>query len=78
MGLRNYRQRADETLWEYIQCFFMKHNELSNVMDSDVINAFIYGMACEVLVHALAHETPRTMKELLDVATQYATDKEGI
>jgi hypothetical protein len=53
VGLRNYRQRADETLWEYIECFSKKRNELSNVMDSDVINAFICGTACEALVHAL-------------------------
>jgi hypothetical protein len=35
-------------------------------------------MTCEPLVHALGCETPRTMRELLDVATQYATGEEVI
>ena len=67
--LYNYRQRADETLREYIQCFSKKHNELPNITDANVINAFICGTNYEALVHALGHETPRMTWELLDVAT---------
>ena len=43
-----------------------------------MINAFIYGMSSEALVHALSHRTPRTTWELLDVTTQYATGKEAV
>ena len=67
--LHNFRQRADDTLREYIQRFSTKHNELPNITDTDMINAFIYGMTCEALVHALGHETSRTLRELLDIAT---------
>jgi DeoR/GlpR family transcriptional regulator of sugar metabolism len=35
-----------------------------------VINTFICcGTTCEALVHVLGRETPRTTRELLDVAT---------
>jgi hypothetical protein len=43
-----------------------------------VINAFIYGTTCEALIHTLGCETPRTMRELLDIATQYAIGKEAV
>ena len=52
----------------------MKHNELQNITDADMINAFICGMTCE----ALGHETLRTTRELLNVTTQYATDEQAI
>jgi hypothetical protein len=76
--LRNCRQRANETLQEYIQCFSKKHNELPNITDADMINAFIYGMTYEALVHMLGCETPRMTRELLDVTTQYATSEEAV
>ena len=43
-----------------------------------MINAFTCRMTYEALVHALSHETPRTMRELLDVATKYATTEEAV
>ena len=67
--LCNYRQRADETLLDYIQCFSKKRNELTNITDTNMINAFIYATTYEALVHTLGRETPRTTQELLDVAT---------
>jgi hypothetical protein len=76
--LRNCRQRANETLQEYIQCFSKKHNEIPNIIDADMINAFIYGMTYVALVHMLSCETPRTTRELLDVTTQYATSEEAV
>jgi hypothetical protein len=76
--LLNCRQRSNETLREYIQRFSKKHNELPNIADADVINAFIYGTTCEALVPVLSRETPRMTWELLDIATQYATGEEAI
>jgi hypothetical protein len=35
-------------------------------------------MTCEELIHALGRETPRMMRELLDVATQYAIGEEAV
>ena len=43
-----------------------------------MINAFIYGTTYEALVHALSRETPCMMRELLDVAAQYATSEETV
>ena len=43
-----------------------------------MINAFIYGMTYEVLIHALGRETPCMMRELLDVTTQYAIGEEAV
>jgi hypothetical protein len=69
---------ADKTLREYIQCFAKKHNELPNITNTDVINAFICGMTCEAPVHVLSRETPCMMRELLDITTQYVTDEEVV
>jgi hypothetical protein len=76
--LHNCRQRPNETLWQYIQRFSKKCNELPNIIDADVINAFICGMTYDALVHALGRETSRTMQELLDITTQYTTGKEAV
>jgi hypothetical protein len=43
-----------------------------------VFNAFICGMTCEALIHALGRETQCTMWELLDVTTQYAISEEAV
>jgi hypothetical protein len=43
-----------------------------------MINAFMCGMTCEALVHALSHKTPCIMRKVLDVATQYATSEEAV
>ena len=46
-----------EALQKYIQRFSKKRNELPNITNADVINAFICGTTCEALVHVLGHET---------------------
>ena len=35
-------------------------------------------MTCEALIHTLSRETPRTIRELLDITTQYATGEEVV
>jgi hypothetical protein len=42
-----YRQSSDETLRKYVQRFSKKRNELPNITDADVINAFTYGTTYE-------------------------------
>ena len=51
--LKNYRQKADETLRGYIRRFSRQCTELPNVVDADVIGAFLSGTTCESLVKAL-------------------------
>jgi hypothetical protein len=53
-------------------------HELPSVADVDVISAFYDGMTCRILVHELSHEQPKTTKELLDIATRHASNKEEV
>ena len=75
--LKNYRQKAGETLRGYIRCFSRQCNKLPNVADADVIGAFLSGMTCEFLVHKLGRKGPPT-KELLDIATSHASGEEAV
>jgi phosphoglucomutase len=54
------------------------YNELPNVVDIDVIRAFLSGTTCESLVHKLGRNHPRTTKELLNIATSHASGEEVI
>ena len=76
--LKNYRQKADETLCGYIRRFSRQCNELPDVTDTDVIGAFLSRITCESLVHKLGHKDPRTTKELLDIATNHASGEEVV
>ena len=76
--LKNYLQKARETLRGYIRCFSWQCNELPNVADADVIGAFLSRTTCESLVHKLGHKGPRTTKELLDIATSHALGEEVV
>ena len=73
--LKNYCQKADETLRGYIRCFSRQCNELPNVTDDDMIGAFLSGTTYESLVHKLGRKGPRTTKELLDITTSHASEK---
>jgi inhibitor of KinA sporulation pathway (predicted exonuclease) len=46
-----------------------KRNELPNITNADMINAFICNMTYEALIHMLSRKTPRTTQELLDITT---------
>jgi hypothetical protein len=43
-----------------------------------VINVFICGITYEALIHTLGRKTSRTMREFLDITTQYAIGKEAV
>ena len=76
--LKNCRQKAGETLREYIRRFSRQCNELPNVADADAIGAFLSGTTCKSLVHKLGRRSPRTTKELLDIATSHASGEEAV
>ena len=76
--LKNYQQKAGETLCGYIRRFSWQCNELPNVTDVDVIGVFLSGTTYESLVHKLGHKGPQTTKELLNVATSHALGKEAV
>ena len=51
--LKNCWQKAGETLRGYIRRFSQQCNELPNIVDTDVIGAFLSGTTYESLVHKL-------------------------
>jgi hypothetical protein len=76
--LRSYRQQPGESLREYIQRFSKQRTELPNIIDSDVIGAFLAGTTCRDLVSKLGHKTPTRASELMDVATKFALGQEAV
>jgi hypothetical protein len=48
------------------------------VTDADVIRAFLVGTTCKELVHELGCKGPHTTRELLDIATNFASDEEAV
>ena len=63
---------------DYIQRFSKQCNSLPGVVDADVIGAFLSGMHCKTLVHKLGCQKLRTTHELLEIATNHASDEEAI
>jgi hypothetical protein len=48
------------------------------VIDADVVGAFLAGTTCKELVHELGRKGPCTTRELLDIATNFASGKEAV
>jgi hypothetical protein len=48
------------------------------VTDADVIGAFLTGTTCKELIHKLGRKGPRTTRELLDIATNFASGEEAV
>ena len=76
--LKNYQQKVGKTLCGYIRCFSWPCNELANIVDTNIIGAFLFGTTCESLVHKLGCKGPQTTKELIDITTSHASGKEAV
>jgi hypothetical protein len=72
-ALRSCRQQPGESLRDYIRRFSKQRTELPNVIDSDVIGAFLAGTTCRDLVSKLGRKTPTRASELMDIATKFAS-----
>jgi hypothetical protein len=68
----------DETLHEYIQRFSWQCTELPHVTNTNVVGAFLAGTTYKELVHELGHKGPHTTRELLDIATNFASSEEAV
>jgi hypothetical protein len=71
--LKNCRQKPGESIHDYIRRFSKECNAVPNVADADVIGAFLSGTTCISLVHKLGRKGLRTIKELLDIATNHTS-----
>ena len=58
--------------------FSQRCNSLPNVVDADVISAFLSRMTYESLIHKLGCLKPHTTHDLLDVATNHASGEEVV
>jgi hypothetical protein len=64
--------RPGESLRDYIRRFSKQRTELPNIIDSDVIGAFLAGTTCRDLVSKLGRKTPTRASELMDITTKFA------
>jgi hypothetical protein len=48
------------------------------VTDADVVGAFLAGTTYKELIHELGRKGPRTTRELLDIATNFASGEEAV
>jgi hypothetical protein len=76
--LRSCRQQPGESLREYIRRFSKQSTELPNITDSDVIGEFLAGTTCRDLVSKLGRKTPTKARELMDIATKFASGQEAV
>ena len=76
--LKSCQQEPNESLWDYIRRFSKRCNFFPDVIDVDVISAFLSGTTYESLIHKLGYVKPRTTRDLLDVATNHASGKEAV
>jgi hypothetical protein len=75
--LRSCKQKPGESLRDYIRRFSKQRTELPNIIDSDVVMAFLSGTTCKELVRELGRNTPIATNELMDIITNYAAGEEA-
>ena len=78
MDLKSCQQEPNESLRDYICRFSKWCNSVPNVVDADIISAFLSGTTCESLIHKLGCLKPRATRDLLDIAMNHASDEEVV
>jgi hypothetical protein len=68
-------QRKDETLHSYIQRWSIIKNSAEDVSDERAVDAFSAGLRRSDLVEELGRTNPRTVSELMEVATNSPMEK---
>ena len=76
--LKSCQQEPNESLWDYIHRFSERCNSLPDVVDVDVISAFLSGTTCESLIHELGCLKPHTTHDLLDITMNHASSEEVV
>lgn len=70
LDLKGCVQRSMKSLWDYIQRFSQKKNELPDATDANIVSAFTYETTNEALVHELGRGQPKTIADLHIIATK--------
>jgi fructose 1,6-bisphosphatase len=66
--LKTIRQKHDESLWDYVKCFYNARNTIPYIQDIEIINAFHDGVNDIKTVKEIAMKKPKTVVDLLTVA----------
>jgi hypothetical protein len=69
-------QKRDETLRSYIQCWSVIKNSAEDVFDERAIDAFSSGLRRSDLVEEIGRTRPRTVSELMEVASRFANGED--
>jgi hypothetical protein len=65
-------QKRDETLRSYIQRWSVIKNSAEDVSDKRAIDVFLSGLRHSDLVEEIGRTRPRTVSELMEVASRFA------
>src|SRR5438105_10003480 len=74
--LYQIHQNKGESLREFIRWFMKKKNTIPCVSDAVIMAAFQKGVKDPDLLKKMSRKQPRTVKELFDMANQYADQEE--
>src|SRR6266542_4249935 len=76
--LYQIQQKKNESLQEYEQRFMKKKNTIPGVSDAVVMATFRKGVKDLDLLKKLPRRQPKTVKDLFDMADQYASQEEAM
>jgi hypothetical protein len=76
--LKSCKKEPGESLQDYIHLLSKQCNFLPDVIDADIVSAFLSRTTCKSLVHKLGCWKLRTTRELLDIATNHASGEEVV
>jgi hypothetical protein len=76
--LKSCKQEPGESLGDYIRRFSRQCNSLPDVVDANIVSAFLTGTTCKSLVHKLDCRKPRITRELLDITMNHASGEEAV
>jgi hypothetical protein len=75
--LASFVQKKEESLREFIQCFYNKRNIILEVNDKSIIMFFKKGLRDSSLICMLTKKNPRTSEEILEIANKHALAEEA-
>jgi fructose 1,6-bisphosphatase len=65
--LKSIKQKHDESLWDYMKCFYNSKNAIPYIQDIKIINAFRDRVSDVKTVEEIALKKPKTVVDLLAV-----------